>query len=108
MVTSSSAEVGWMPTVESSWRLVRPIFIATPKPCMISPALGPTCSRGVDHWGDVNDPYTSKALYAPPHPHPPTMWMPSTRSEGRCTMIFMNARPSLPLMVLRMGLKEEV
>lgn len=33
-----------MPTVESSCALVTPIFTATPMPCMISAASGPTCT----------------------------------------------------------------
>ena len=37
---------GWMPTVESSCALVTPILTATPRPCMISAASGPTCVGG--------------------------------------------------------------
>lgn len=37
-----SAATGWMPIVSSNNYLVKPILIATAKPCIIYPALGPT------------------------------------------------------------------
>lgn len=48
----TSAPEGWMPMVLSSWRLVTPIFTATPMPCMISAESGPTCgSKEAGHAG---------------------------------------------------------
>jgi hypothetical protein len=45
MVTNSSAAVGWMPMVLSNTALVAPAFMATAKPCTISPASAPTMCR---------------------------------------------------------------
>lgn len=45
MVTNSSAAVGWMPMVASNTALVAPAFMATAKPCTISPASAPTMCR---------------------------------------------------------------
>lgn len=44
IVMNVSTVVGWMPTVLSKSSLVAPHRMATAKPCVISPALGPhTC-----------------------------------------------------------------
>jgi hypothetical protein len=41
MLVMFSAATGWIPIVSSNAYLLKPIFMATAKPCIIYPALGP-------------------------------------------------------------------
>ena len=75
IVTNSSAAVGWMPMVLSNTALVAPAFIATAKPCTISPASAPTMCR------------------------------PTTRSVASSTTSFISVRSVLPLSVCLSALK---
>ncbi len=73
MVTNSSADEGWMPTVESNCAFVAPHLSAMPMPCMISAESGPT------------------------------MCAPTTLSVAVSTMSFMNAFSTRPAREIFIG-----
>ncbi len=126
MVTSSSADVGWIPTVESNCFFVNPAFTATANPCQKehykSPHLFNAMSvQVITGW--FKKPCKEETLCVSstmkkqsvnvltciisglPSPH---MWMPTTLSVVASTIIFTKVFSGKPDNVTFIGLNDDV